>query len=141
MKKIAWIYAIIVLAFLVLPIPLPGKNGAYNAFSNLYWCSDEYSCLHEKAHQMDRNQNWISHSDAWINELHLYVLVQSRIDKTNPYVIEILSSFLDYHYKFYYIFNDPNAELYANIYVMSDGTKEKMPDSLEPFYLWNSAND
>lgn len=141
MKKIAWIYAIIALAFLILPIPMPGTNGAYNSVSDLYWCSDHFSCLHEKAHQMDRNQNWISRTDAWANELHLYVLVQSRIDKVDPYVVKILSSFLDYRHKFYYVFNDPSAELYANIYAMSDGTREKMPDSLEPFYLWDNTND
>ena len=140
MKKVACLYAIIVLAFLILPIPMPGTNGTYNAVSNLYWCSDHYSCLHEKAHQMDRQQGWISHSVEWGNALHLYVIVQSRMDEVDPYTIAILSSFLDYHHKLYYVFNDPSAELYANIYAMSNGNKEEMPDVLEPFYLWD-AND
>jgi len=141
MKKIAFIYAIIVLAFLILPIPMPGSTGAYNVISNLYWCSNHYSCLHEKAHQMDRNQGWISHSVEWNNALHLFAIVQSRTDKADPYVIAIFSSFLDYHPKFYYVFNDPSAELYADIYALSNGNREEMPDSLEPFYLWDSANE
>lgn len=140
MKKIAWIYAIVVLAFLILPIPMPGTSGVHNSISNLYWCSDHYSCLHEKAHQMDKQQGWISHSVEWCNALHLYVIVQSRRDEVDPYTIAIFSSFLDYHPKLYYVFNDPSAELYADIYAMSNGNREEMPDALEPFYLWD-AND
>lgn len=138
MKKRAWIYVLVILVFAFLPIPMPGTTGVYNSVSNLYWCSGTYACLHERAHQMDKTQGWISHTKEWSNALHLYVIVQSRNDAVDPFVIVILSSFLDYHQKFYYVFNDQNAELYADIYALSNGKKEEMPDSLEQFYLWNT---
>ncbi len=136
MKKFAWIIAFALLLFALLPVPMPGTTGIYNSVSNLYWCSDHLSCLHERAHQMDRSQGWISHSKEWSDALYLYVLVQSQTDKADPYVIAILSNRLDYHHKFYYLFNDSNTELYAKIYELSNGDRAEMPDSLESFYLW-----
>lgn len=141
MKKLMWIYAVVLLAFVLLPVPMPGATGVYNSITNLYWCNNDASCLHEKAHQMDRTQGWISHSKEWSDTLHLYVIVQSRSNEADPYVVAILSSFLDYHHKFYYLFNDSNKELYANIYALSNGNKAEMPDSLEPFYLWEDTNE
>lgn len=138
MKFYKVLFIIVVLAFLILPIPMPGTNGVYNSFSNLYWCSDHYSCLHEKAHQMDRNQKQISHSDEWSNALYLYVIVQTRNNEINPFVVAIMSSYLNPRHKFYYVFNDPSAELYANIYALSNGNRSEMPESLAPFYLWDT---
>ena len=109
MKLIKWTIVCVALLFLIVPIPLPGTSGVYNYVSNLYWCSDNVSCLHERAHQMDRNQGQISHSKEWSNALYLYVVVQSRNDEIDPFVVAILSSYVQPHHKFFYVLNDPSA--------------------------------
>lgn len=135
MMKIPQILLVIVIAsFAFFPIPLPGQYGVYNSLTNTYWCSNEYSCLHEQGHQIDRAHKWISRTPAWSHAIYVYVVVNSKGDKVDPYLIRIMSSFLSYHSRLYYVFNNSDSELYADIYAIAGGSIDSIPLGLREFY-------
>jgi len=129
------------LLYIFLPIPIGGQRGAYNTITGLYWCSDTYSCNHERGHQMDAQLGWISHSPEWELALSNYVLEMYSEKTPTPYTWLIMGRVIEYKGAFHQLITDEQSELYADIYALSNGRKEEMPDSLEPFYLWDQTND
>ena len=127
--------------YIFLPIPIGGQRGVYNTITGLYWCSDAESCLHERGHQMDAQLGWISHTSEWEVALSNYVLEMYSEGTPTPYTWLIMGRVIEYQGAFHQLITDEQSELYADIYALSNGNREEMPDTLEPFYLWKNAND
>jgi len=104
---------IIILAFLLLPIPRVGHIGAYNTLSELIWCKTPKACLHETGHKLDDNAGWISSSKDF----------QDTIDDMNLNLWD--------NYK----------EAYASLFVIAEGKKENTALRLQKFYDWDRANE
>ena len=105
------IIRLLVLAFMLLPIKTsPTQTGAYNTISGLIWCEKRIDCIHEVGHKLDDDGRWISSSqdfqDAVIN-----IGMDFQLNLTGP------------------------KETYAEIFRLSNGKKELMPERLRPFSL------
>ena len=124
--------------YIFLPIPIGNQRGAYNVITGLYWCSDTYSCNHERAHQMDAQLGWISHSPEWEIATANYVLESYAKGEITPQAYLIIGMMIKYKNGFHQLITDEQSEIYADIYALSNANREEMPDSLEPFYLWDA---
>ncbi len=135
--------ALLAMAFLYifLPIPIGNQRGVYNTITGLYWCSDTYSCNHELGHKMDAQLGWISQTPEFEVALSNLVLEDYARGKLTPYSYLIIKKMIKYENGFHQLITNEQSEIYADIYALSNASREKMPDSLEPFYLWNSTND
>lgn len=140
-KVVFTILALVVALYTFFPIPIGNQRGAYNTITGLYWCSDTYSCNHERGHQMDAQLGWISHSPEWELALRDYVVKMYSEKTITPYTLLIMGRAIEYQDTFHQLITDEQSELYADIYALSNASREKMPDSLEPFYLWDNTND
>lgn len=117
MKKTFSVFLVIV-AVMLFPIWLPGKNGAYNKASGFFWCSSNSSCTHEVAHKIDDEAGWISHSDEF------YLTVKSLSPNAER-------GFL----------NRNMEEIYATIFERSLGDSEAMPEQFRKFYDFERAQE
>ncbi len=135
------IFIFLSVLYIFLPIPIGHQTGVYNTITGLYWCSDTYSCNHERAHKMDAQLGWISHSKEWRTALGNYVL-EMYAQKTFTHITYlVLGKALAHENNFHQLITDEQAEIYADIFAISHASKAEMPDSLEPFYLWENSND
>lgn len=140
--KIAYaLFFVLGVLYMLLPIPITNQQGAYNTITKLYWCSDAYSCLHERVHQMDDQLGWISHSPEWENALNKYVVQMYKENTLTPQALLIIKRVIDYPSTYQQFITDEKAELYADIYALSNGNRDEMPDILEPYYLWDDAHE
>lgn len=142
MKKIYLCTVLLVfLAWLLLPIPLPGQGGVYNPITELMWCSYYYGCLHEIGHKLDDDAGWISHTPEFSEAVYLFIGSELIAHDTNsqsyklahkiilqPGVISWSGRWLD-----------SQSEIYATIFAFSDGKRENMPYIFREFYNWGEA--
>lgn len=117
MKRIPVIILVIILVLVTFSVflPLPhlfhgGDVGSFNTISGWYWCTDTDSCLHEQAHYLDWQNDWISSSDEY------NLVLASLIPESQ---------------------RQNMVELYAEIYVLSGGNP---PEMLAPFYQGHEHN-
>lgn len=140
-KVVFTILALVVVLYTFLPIPIGNQRGVYNTITGLYWCSDTYSCNHELGHKMDAQLGWISQTPEFENALNELVLKDFAKGKLTPFSYLIVRKMITYENGFHQLITNEQSEIYADIYALSDASREKMPDSLEPFYLWDDTND
>lgn len=137
--KITILTTIIVVALLlILPIPPPHADGAFNSISGLIWCSDEASCLHEIGHKLDKEAGWISKTDEFGMAIKVFLQWQYQIDgKPSEFVDIIIHSSGLFEFNGY--FDNPQAEIYANIFKYADGKQENIPELFRKFYDWKTG--
>lgn len=131
MKYVIWLLtALVCLALIGLPIPFPGDDGAYNVFSRLYWCRTPRACIHERGHALDQALGWPSRSEEYLYAVQVYMVAEIRGGTPSPTAHLIMTHWCSS----YRPWVDPNAELYADVYMAADGQVEQIPASLRPFY-------
>jgi hypothetical protein len=128
-----WLVSVSALLFL-FPLPMSWNYGVYNDITNRYWCSTVYACNHERAHQLDREQGWISHSVEFKKALEVYILADAYDGQVSQLTLFILDSKMNHPPLVQRLFGDPDAELYADIYAQVGGDAGKLPPILRPFY-------
>lgn len=135
-SKIAII--IFVLSWIFLPFPIPGR-GVYNKVSGLIWCRTETVCIHEVAHKLDDEADWISHSKEFSLSVSAFVWFELDADREpHPFVYKIMT-FPGVFRNTPSFWTDDNAELYASLFEWAEGKEESMPELLRPFYDWERA--
>lgn len=98
------------------------KDGWYNPLLNVLVCKSEWSCEHEVAHRMDRENGYPSQDPAFMYAVNMYVVTQVR----DPYGDELAYTIL---------FSDLEPiELYAWLYDRVDGNLDELPPGLHRFY-------
>lgn len=118
---------LIILAFIFLPNP--GKPGSYNSYSNLAYCSDRLTCLHETAHAIDDSSGWISQSPEFELAVGLY-LQTADYDETYLQITHTLMTTKQNQMK----------EVYAWFFAYSDGDIEKINHFVRPYYNEDTVN-
>ena len=110
MKKII---LLLLIAWLLLPVPLLGQSGTYNTWTGLIWCnrSIPWACPHEVAHKVDDSMGFPSRSAEFREAAESIGLV---------------------------FWNTP-VEVYAELYTIAQGKEENMPEALREFYDWELA--
>lgn len=136
MKNIVYLYAaILVSAWLLLPIPKIGEHGATNIITGLSWCDEDWACRHEIGHKLDRRAGWISQSPEFSDAVMMYVLSHARVDEELPvYILAMTYSPKDGQ-------EPTKAELYAFIYEYSNGDPLRLPVGLRPFFDWDYGRE
>ena len=122
---------LILAAWILLPIPMPGDAGAYNYVSRLYWCQGEQACLHERGHALDQALGWPSRREGFWFDVEVYLI--SEIERGNP--SSMAGAILQ-------VWQNPprrwgdeiNVEMYAEIYREAGGELERIPDGLKKYY-------
>lgn len=116
-----------IISVLVLPFPLVDayKNdkkikGYINYVSKIYWCTDRFSCLHEKAHLIDKENGFLSETDEYKIALLVYLITDINHNGINNKRQEILVNMIQ----------EPR-EVYADVYAIYNGN---IPDDLQSFY-------
>lgn len=128
---IIWITAL-------LPLPMPGQNGAYNTLSGMLWCEEEINCYHEIAHKLDHTAGWVSGGDDFYNALQIYLFSELRLSEPEELAIALLRYAIQPQPK-YEFFRQENAEIYALIFEHAQGRRENMPPIFWEFYDWELA--
>jgi hypothetical protein len=124
----AFVVILCLIAMALLPFPLKGQGGVYNTYSGLYWCERYDYCLHEIGHKLDQGSGWKSQTQDFRDAIRIFIGVESRLPNPSPFLRRI--------------FEYPNftmIELYAQIFALSDGKRENMPEIFRPFYDWQLA--
>lgn len=130
-----------VLYWILLPFPIPGKDGTYNKVSGLIWCRTENICIHEVGHKLDDEAGWISHSKEFSLTVSAFVWFELDADREpHPFVYKIMT-FPGVFRNTPSIFTDDNAELYASLFQWAGGKEENMPELLRPYYDWERAQE
>lgn len=142
-KSTSVLLLVILTLWFLLPIPLPGQAGIYNPVSGLLWCSSHDTCLHEVGHELDDEGGWVSHTEAFSQAVYLFVgseLIAHDVNSKSynmahailktPGVITWRGRWLD-----------SQSEIYAIIFVYSDGKAENLPPVFRPFYDWDRAEE
>lgn len=127
--KIFIVSIIIIMALAFLPIPLPGWTGVYNSWSGLIWCNDHNSCLHEIGHKLDQSGGWVSHDIDFEITVHRFMITE--IARGNPGDFAMKSA--------YYPIELGREELYADIFLYSEGNEMNIPSEFRQFYDWELA--
>lgn len=120
-----------VLAWLLLPVPLPGETGSYNPISRLTWCSNALACIHERGHALDQSLGWPSQGAEFGRALELYVIVEMQSKTPGPMAGMILDAFFLPERR---PGLNQRAEIYADIYLTANGQVGEIPISLRKFY-------
>lgn len=132
---------LILLTYLLLPIPLPGQAGVYNPISGLLWCSYHDACNHEIGHKLDDESGWVSHSQEFSAAVYLFVGSELIAHDTNSQKYKLANAILKtpgvITWRGRWL--DSQSEIYATIYMYADGQKEWMPPVFRPFYDWDKA--
>lgn len=127
-KTSAFIALLCVILILSTPFPLSGQSGVYNTFSGLYWCDDRSACIHEIGHKLDHQNDWISQSEGFSDAVKIFILSESKKEQPSRYL-----------YNIFRMRDFTMAELYAQIFALSDGKQENMPEVFRKFYDWKKA--
>jgi len=126
----------ITLVWLLGTVPLNDEEGLYNPITDLIWCSNESSCLHELGHKLDRHAGWISHSERFGSAVEMYVFIEIYSESPPSRLVHRILS-LPGTLRRSGITADPQAEMYATIFELSDGKVENMPEIFREFYDWD----
>lgn len=121
-------FSFLAVLFVLFPVVKPGEYGAYNTFSGLAYCSNQWACLHEIGHALDRDAGWISQSPEFVDALRLYILTDKS--ELTIYVLSVLLQDDD---------KPAKKEVYAYLFQQANGQAENMPEIFRKFYNWELA--
>lgn len=117
----------------LLPFPVRGEHGAYNSWSRLAWCDRQSACLHEIGHALDQQAGWASQTPEFAEAVQMYVIYGIQAQEPLPvYILAMTYTAPDRQ-------EPTKAELYANLYAISEGDPAKLPASLRPFFNWRTG--
>jgi len=130
MRKLVILIIVIVATILAsLPLHLQGWTGAYNPWSGLIWCSDHNSCIHEVGHKLDDSAGWVSRKGDFEINVHQFVVTEITNGKPGELAIMLAT----------YPIESNRIEVYADIFLYSDGNEMNMPLEFRQFYDWELA--
>ena len=140
MKRILYIALSFFVAFIFLaPISL-SANGAYNKISKTIWCSTKTACIHEVAHYLDDKNDYPSKTWQFSLALRMYINDELRSDAASQIALDIYKYQFQHHAGIQNLYMSyPMGELYAEIFEMTKGKEELMPEQLKKFYNWELA--
>jgi len=119
---------LVFLVMLLVFLPNPGRSGSYNSYSNLAYCEDRLVCLHELAHAMDHDANWISQTPEFEWAVGLY-LQTAPYDTLYLQIVHTLATTKQNQAK----------EVYAWFFAYADGNVDYIPRVLQPYYDQKTA--
>ena len=129
MKNFLFFAILGLLAWSLLPIPLPGQAGVYNPVSGLLWCSYHEACNHEIGHKLDDESGWVSHSPEFSAAVYLFVGSELVAHDTKSPRYKLAHAILEtpgvISWKGRWL--DSQSEIYATIFMYADGQIEWMP--------------
>lgn len=124
----------------------PNKKGSFNHQTGKIVCATEFVCIHEKGHALDKSLGYPSKSQDWLQAIKSYQLVYH-----SDSIYHMINTFPGTNGNAYQpdwnIYSDTcslrskgwggYSELYAMIYAYSFTDIDKIPESLQYWYLTN----
>ncbi len=139
MRRILFVVSILVVVsiWILLPIPVRGKKGAFNTVSGLAYCAEHWACMHEIGHALDQRAGWISQSPEFYKAVQMYLIVELKKETVTELPVCILELALRGKDG-----TDPTKkELYAYLFQYADGNPDRIPEGLRDFYDWRLARE
>lgn len=121
---------LLVLIWLLLPIPSAGMVGSYNPITNLAYCPSNDICLHETGHAIDRSLGYPSQSEEFKTQLQIFIVSEFKEDNPSDLSIKVMNTVMTSK-------QNTMREVYANLYKWSGGNENNLPKNLAKFYDWN----
>ena len=125
--------------FMLSPFSLT-SDGAYNNITKTIYCNNYSSCVHEVGHKIDDANDYPSRTWQFSLAVRMYLNDELKSDSASQIALDIFKFQFQHHDGIRNInMNYPMGELYAEIFEMTEGKKELMPERLQRFYDWELA--
>jgi len=119
---------IVLFVFLIVILPNQGRPGSYNRYSNLGYCTDTSTCLHEIGHAIDDKSGRISQSEDFKLAVAIYLNTADLSEWRSARLYNQIT------YTLFTTKQNPMAEVYAWFFAYSGGNLDNLPSIIRPFF-------